>query len=335
MAASRRCRSDRALDLADEIAYKRGMPLDPQLQELLSRLERSGPPELSTLPVERVRVLARSQRLPDGPAAHVERLKMPGPGGELLLHVYRPEGAKGLLGGLVFFSGGGFVIGELTGHDALCRQIANGARCVVVSVDYRLAPEQPFPAAVDDAYAAACFVHEQADLFGIDHQRLAVGGYTAGATLATTVARLAKERRNPPLVFQWLIQPIADLRTFDTPSYLEHADRAPLTRASLMRFASLYVRADGDREDPRCSPLAAKNLIGLPPALIVTAEYDPLRDEAEAYAAALRAAHVPVTLTRYAGMVHGFMHLHALIERGRTALDECMRVLTAALAPRE
>jgi acetyl esterase len=329
------------------------MPLDPQVQQLLSRLAESGQPELSSITVEQARLLARSQRLPPGPSVQVDHVSMPGPGGELALHVYRPltypaaeqssrpfaypaaEQSDGLLGGLVFFPGGGFVVGELSGHDALCRQLAHGAHCVVVSVDYRLAPEQPFPAAVDDAYAAACFVHEQADQFGIEHRRLAVGGYTAGAALATAVARLAKERRNPALAFQLLIHPITDLRSFDTPSYLEHAERAPLTRATLMWCASQYARSDAERADPRCSPLAAKNLIGLPPALIITAEYDPLRDEAEAYASALRLAHVPVTLSRYAGMVHGFVHLHAFIERGQAALDECIQGLSAALAPRE
>jgi len=312
------------------------MPLDPQMQEVLDAWSRSGLPEFSAMPLDELRALAAVPRLPEGPAARVDSLSVPGPGGPLQLRVYRPQSElpTGPLGGVVFFSGGGFVIGELTGHDALCRQLAVGAECAVVSVDYRLAPEHRFPCAVDDAYAATCWIHEHADSLGIDHRRLAVGGYTAGATLATTVARLAKERRNPALVFQLLLYPLADLRTFDTPSHLAHAKGALLTRESVMRFASLYVRAAADRADPRCSPLAAKNLIGLPPALIITAEYDPLCDEAEAYAAALRAAHVAVTLSRYAGVAHGFVNMYPWLARGREALAQCQRALQHALAGR-
>jgi acetyl esterase len=310
------------------------MPLDPQMQTVLDAWSESGHSELGTLPLEQLRQLAAVPHLPEGPAAHVDSRSVPGPGGPLLLRSYRPESAAGLLGGLVFFSGGGFVIGELPGHDALCRQLAVGAGCVVVSVAYRLAPEHRFPAAVDDAYAATCWIHEHADSLGIDHRRIAIGGYTAGATLATTVARLAKERRNPPLAFQLLLYPLTDLRRFDTPSHLEHATGAMLTRQAVMRVASLYVRSDADRADPRCSPLAATNLIGLPNTLIVTAEYDPLRDEAETYAAALRSAHVAVTLSRYPGVVHGFVNMHAYLERGREALVQCQRALREALAAR-
>jgi acetyl esterase len=309
------------------------MPLDPQMQEILNTLARSGHLELSTLSLDQLRQMATGPRLAQGPKARVDSRSVPGPGGPLQLRIYRPAEDHGLLGGLVFFPGGGFVVGEIAGHDALCRQLAVGARCAVVSVDYRLAPEHRFPAAVDDAYAATCWIHEHADALGMDHRRIAIGGYTAGATLATTVARLAKERRNPPLSFQLLLYPITDLRTFDTPSHLAHGEGALLTRQSVMWFAKLYVRADADRGDPRCSPLAAKNLIGLPAALIITAEYDPLRDEAEAYAAALRAAHVEVTLSRYPGVVHGFVNMHAYLQRGRDALAECQRALRLALTP--
>jgi acetyl esterase len=309
------------------------MPLDPQMQEILNTLSEGGHPELSTLSLDQLRQIATRPRLPEGPKARVDSRTVPGPGGPLQLRIYRPAESHGLLGGLVFFPGGGFVIGEIAGHDALCRQLAVGACCVVVSVDYRLAPEHRFPAAVDDAYAATCWIHEHADALGIDHRRIAIGGYTAGATLATTVARLAKERRNPPLSFQLLLYPITDLRTFDTPSHLAHAQGALLTRQSVMWFANLYVRADADRGDPRCSPLAATNLIGLPAALVITAEYDPLRDEAEAYAAALRAAHVDVTLSRYPGVVHGFVNMYAYLQRGRDALAECQRALRLALTP--
>ncbi|HEY2735679.1 MAG TPA: alpha/beta hydrolase [Polyangiales bacterium] len=308
------------------------MAIDPEAETLLNHFADTGRSTLGARSLAQAREWARRHWLPAGPAAKVEQSRIEGPGGELTVHSYRPEHASTLLGGLIFFPGGAFVAAELDGHDALCRELANRARCAVVSVEYRLAPEHPFPAAVDDAYAATCFIHEQADQFGIDHRRLAVGGYGAGAALATTVARLAKERRNPPLAFQLLIHPITDLRSFDTPSHRKHGEHGPITRETLIWLTNLYVRNERDRADPRCSPLAAKNLIGLPPALVVTAEYDPLRDEGEAYADALRQAQVPVTLSRYEGMVHGFVHLHALIAEGRRALHECAQALTAALS---
>jgi acetyl esterase len=309
------------------------MPVDPLLEQLLPKLAPAGPAPYERLDFEALRREVRRPRLPTGPAVRLEQATFPGPGGELALRGYRPPGAKGQLGGLVFF-GGALAFGEMDGDDALCRELALGAECAVVAVDYRLAPEHPFPAAVDDAYAACCFIHEHADQLGIDHRRLAVGGHTGGAALATAVARLAKERRNPALVFQLLVYPLTDLRGFETPSQLEHGARGPLTRGALQRFAEAYASSAAVRADPRCSPLAAKNLIGLPAALLVTAECDPLRDEGEAYAAALSGAQVPVTLRRYPGMPHGFLALCAELPLARQALDECAAALGAALQPR-
>ncbi len=313
--------------------YKLAMALDPQVKVLLHNLEGTGVRDVTTLSVAEARAQRQARQLPPGPDVPTEDRSIMGPGGELPLRIYRPA-SSGLLGGLVYFHGGGFVIGDLDGHDALCRQIALDAGCVVVSVGYRLAPEHKFPAAVDDSYLATSWVHENADLLGIDHHRIAVGGDSAGGTLATAVARLAKERRNPALVFQLLFYPVTDLRSFDTPSYLENATGKFLTRDGMRWFADHYVRDDQDRADPRASPLAAKNLIGLPPALIITAEHDPLRDEAEAYAQALRAAHNTVTLSRYDGMIHAFVSMYALLDGGRRALREATDALAQALRPK-
>ncbi|HEX7480170.1 MAG TPA: alpha/beta hydrolase [Polyangiales bacterium] len=305
------------------------MALDPQVQRVLDHLEQTGNPELPTLSVAQAREYSRNRPLPPGPALPVSDRRIPGPGGELPIRVYRPEASE-LLGGLVYFHGGGFVLGDLDSHDALCRQLALDAQCVVVSVDYRLAPEHKHPAAVQDCYAATSWVHENADELGIDHHRLAVGGDSAGGNLATTIARLAKERRNPALLLQLLIYPVTDLRSFDTPSYLENATGKLLTREGMQWFAQHYVRSDADRHDPGVSPLAAKNLIGLPPALVITAEHDPLRDEGEAYVALLRAAHNQVTHTRYDGMIHAFVSLYAFVDQGRVALRQCSDALRAA-----
>jgi acetyl esterase len=305
--------------------------LDPQARMVLDYLAQQGEPDLSTLSPEAARALARKRPLPPGPDADVRELTMPLGAAELRARAYRPRDAHGGLGGLVYFHGGGFVVGDLDGHDALCRQLAVDARCAVVSVDYRLAPEHKFPSAVDDAYAATCWVHEHAEELGIDHARLAVGGDSAGAALATAVARLAKERRNPALVFQLLIYPVTDLRSFDTPSYTENATGMFLTRDTMQWFAQHYVRNDADRSDPRASPLCATNLIGVPPALIITAEHDPLRDEGEAYAELLKRSHNEVTLTRYPGMIHGFVSMYAFVDQGRVALTQCAQALAKVL----
>ena len=308
------------------------MPLDPDMQQLLDAIQQAGMPELGRLSVEEVRDVAARLVLTEGPAAEVEGRSLAGPGGPLPLRIYRPPSVAGPLGCVVFFGGGGYVLPVVPGHDALCRQLAVGSGCAVVSVQHRLAPEARFPAAVDDAYAATCWVHEHAVSLGVDHQRVAVGGQASGADLATVIARLAKERRNPALAFQLLLEPICDLRScdFDAPPV---AGLVPHDYARW--YSDNYVRAPADRADPRCSPLLAKNLIGLPPALIVTGEYDPARAAAQAYAEALRAAHVPVSFSRYAGVVHGFMSVHAYVQRGGEALLECQQALRTALSAAE
>lgn len=306
------------------------MPLHPQAQALLELVAREGAPDFATLTPGEAREIAARRTLPPGPEGHVTELKMPGPGGPLRLRLYRPS-PHGFVPGLVYYHGGGFVLGSLDSHDPLCRALCRASGCAVVSVEYRLAPEAPFPAAVNDAYSALSWVHENADELGIDHLRLAVGGDSAGATLATVTARLAKERRGPPVALQLLAYPITDLRTLDTPSYEQFAEGYLLTRASMAWFRDHYLPDPAQRSDPRASPLAAENLIGLPPTQLLTAEYDVLRDEGEAYAQRLVQAGVRTELTRYPGMVHGFLSRYALFDDGRAAIERWAQGLRRTL----
>jgi acetyl esterase len=306
------------------------MVLDAQAQMLLDYLRQSGIQECHVIGAVAARRQFADRRLPPGPAAHVEDRTIDGPGGPLALRMYRPEQGAGS-GALVYFHGGGFVLGSLDGHDAVCRQICVDARCLLVSVDYRLAPEHRFPAAVDDADAATRWVHAHAAELGFDPGKLAVGGDSAGGNLAAVVALLAKQRGAPALSLQLLIYPVTDIRSFDRPSMLENATGMFLTRADILWFTQQYVSDDRERHDPRVSLLAATDVSGLPPALVITAEHDPLCDEGEAYAEKLRAAGNRVQLTRYPGMIHGFVSMYAFLDQGRAALRECAQALATSL----
>jgi acetyl esterase len=307
------------------------MALDAQTQMLLDYMRQAGIQECHVIGHLTARKLRDPNRLPAGPPARVSNRHIDGPGGPLPIRIYHPE-QGGQRGALVFFHGGGFVIGTLDGHDNLCRQICVDAGCVVVSVDYRLAPEHKFPSALEDAYAATCWVQAHAAELEFDADKLAVGGDSAGGNLTAGVAMLAKQRGGPKLAFQVLLYPATDLRTFDRPSSLENAEGKLLSRADMMWFAAQYVRDDRDRHDPLVSPLAASDLSGLPPALVITAEHDPLRDEGNAYAEALRAAGNRVQLTCYPGTIHGFMSVYAFLDQGKAAVRECTEALKAALA---
>jgi len=251
--------------------------------------------------------------------------------GELLLRCFRaatrPESGSGVNedgAGLVFFHGGGFVAGDPASHDAFCGRLAAASGCAIVACSYRRAPEHRFPAAIDDAYFATCFVHEHADEFGIDHRRIGVAGVEVGASLATGVARLAKERRNPALGFQLLVNPVLDFAAAAVSG-------ATLAGAVSLEWAvAQYIDANL-REDPRCSPLRATNLIGLPPALIICADQDAMADHAERYAARLRDAHVAVTVVRESDASSDFLEDPDSSEPGRSALDVCSRALVEAL----
>jgi len=228
---------------------------------------------------------------------------IPGPAGALVVRIYRPSAAVNLPV-LVWFHGGGWVLGSLDNGDFPCRQLANDANCVVVSVDYRLAPEDCFPAAIDDCLAATQWVAVAADELGVDAARIAVAGDSAGANLAACVAYRAREE-GPKLVYQLLIYPVTDA-DFARPSYVENGAGYRLTLDDMQWFWECYTPDPADRTNPHVAPLHAPDLAGLPPAHVITAEFDPLRDEGEAYAAALQAAGVPTEAVRYDGLIHGF-----------------------------
>jgi acetyl esterase len=231
---------------------------------------------------------------------------------------------------LVYFHGGGWVICNLDTHDSLCRSLANAASCVVASVDYRLAPEHPFPAAPDDAYAATQWIADNASQITGDPTRIAVGGDSAGGNLAAVVSLMARDKGGPSLQYQVLIYPVVDLSSFDTNSYREHGEGYILTRDSMEFYRSHYVKNVEDATHTYASPLLAEDLHGLPPALVLTAEVDVLTDEAEAYAHRLKEAGVPVTYRCYRGMIHPFLSLAGVVDRAKDGIHEIAGLLRAA-----
>ncbi len=308
------------------------MPIDPQAKMILDQVESMGMPALHELPVAEARqsmtAMAAMQGEPE-PIAAAENRKIPGPAGEIPVRIYTPAGAAPLPG-LVYYHGGGWVLGDLETHDGVCRSLANAAGCVVVSVDYRLAPENKFPAAAEDCYAAARWVAENAASIGVDPRRIAVGGDSAGGNLTAVVALMARDRGTPSLVYQLLIYPVTDT-SLETASYRENADGYMLTRDGMRWFWGHYI-GDDDRCNPYAAPLRAESLSGLPPALVITAEFDPLRDEGEAYARRLREAGVSAKLKRYDGMIHGFFGMGAFIDRAREAVGDAVAGLKAAFS---
>jgi acetyl esterase len=248
------------------------------------------------------------------------------------LRIYRPLSADGRrpLAAVVYLHGGGWVTCDLDTHDRLCRTLANRSGAAVIAVDYRRAPEHPFPAAVDDGLAALDWTRAHAADLGVDLARLAVAGDSAGGNLAAVIARRDRDGGGaPPLALQVLLLPVTDA-AMDTPSYTENADGFYLTHAAMRWYWDHYL-GGADPLHPDASPLRASDLRGLPPALVVTAEYDPLRDEGEAYAERLRTAGVRVRFRRYEGMVHGFIRWGAAVDAATAALDEVGRGIGEAL----
>jgi acetyl esterase len=309
------------------------MPLDPQAEALIRIASAAGgkPVEHMT-PAEARAAMEERARLTSGQPQPIDVLNgtLPGPGGDVPIWIYVPRGSKPMPG-LVYFHGGGWLRGSLKTHDVLCRALANDGGCVVVSVDYRMAPEHKFPAAIDDALAATRWVAEHADQLGIDVERLAVAGDSAGGNLAAAVTLLARDLGRPRLAYQVLFYPVTDYN-LDTPSYLANADGYMLTRSAMRYYWQQYLRAESDASDERASPLRARDLSGLPPALVITAEFDPLLDEGRTYAERLRSAGVPVTYSEYAGMIHGFVSSAGVIDRGQDAVAEATGALRAAFA---
>jgi len=311
------------------------MPLDPLAKQFLDQLAASGMPPIESMSPADARLAtdAMMSAVADVPAlASVQDRSIPGPLGDIPIRVYAPEGRvpRPIL---VYFHGGGFVIGSLTSHDPLCRLMASKIPAIVVAVDYRLAPEHPFPAAAEDAYAATCWIAAHAREIGGDPGRIAVAGDSAGGNLSAVVSLLARERGGPTLVHQFLIYPVTDY-SFETRSHLDNAEGYLLTRPLMTWFLGHYFSGPTPRTDPRFAVLRAPDLQGLPPATVLTAEFDPLRDEGESYAARLRAAGVPAELTRFDGMIHGFFPNPALFPQAETAIDAAADVLRRAFGPR-
>lgn len=269
----------------------------------------------------------------DVPIGNVQNLTMPGPGGDIPLRNYTPVAAakNALLPTLIFFHGGGFVIGNLDTHDGLCRVFANEAGVRVIAVDYRLSPESKFPAAVEDAVAAMNWIEANAENLGVDTKLLAVGGDSAGGALAAVVAQAAKGKGHPHIAFQLLLFPVTQLNA-KTASMHKNAEGFFLELATLEWFYNHYGATDEvDKTDPRMSPLLAKDFFGLAPAYIATAEFDPLHDDGAQYAEKLRATGVSVTHVDYPGMVHDFIFLHAVVPQAVEATKAAAAALKAAL----
>jgi acetyl esterase len=266
---------------------------------------------------------------PVEPVARVESRTLPGPAGEIPVRIYAPSEAR-RLPALVYFHGGGFVIGSLDTHDGTCRSLANAIGCTLVSVDYRLAPEHKFPAGPEDCYAATRWVVEKGAEIGVDGSRVAVGGDSAGGNLAAVVALMARDRRGPALRHQLLIYPVAN-HDFATASYEENKQGYLLSREMMRWFWNHYLVESQDGANPYASPLRAPSLAGLPPAHVITAEYDPLRDEGEALAARLQREGVPTTHVRYAGMIHGFFSMTAMLDVAKRAVAEAATAVRAKL----
>jgi acetyl esterase len=292
--------------------------LDPQARALLERLSRAGVQPLRELSAPDARRMYRQSRAPlAAPApevAETRELAIPGPAGAIRARYYRAYGAEAgaPLAGVVYFHGGGWVCGDLDTHDVVCRGIANHARCAVVAVDYRLAPEHKFPAAVEDAVAAVRWVSDNAASLDMDAERLVVCGESAGGTLAAVAAITARDSGGPPLALQILVYPVTDFG-MSTGSYERLGEGYLLTRDSMLWYRGHYLRDERDIADWRASPLRAADLSRLPPAYVVTAGFDPLLDEGRAYAERLAAAGVAVTYECFEGQIHAFLPMGGVL----------------------
>src|SRR5437588_3466537 len=309
------------------------MPLDPQIQAVLEQMTMLNFTLTQDMTPAQAREASKALALPiePEPVANVENRVVPGPAGEIPVRIYTPQG-KGPFPILVFFHGGGWVIGDLDSHDPLCRSLTNQVGCIVVSVDYRLAPEYPFPAAPEDCYAATQWVATHAAQLQGDPARIVLGGDSAGGNLTAVVTQMVRDRGGPPLVFQLMIYPATDFR-MNTPSIEENAEGYLLTKQDMIWYMNHYLHSEEDKTNPLASPLLASDLSGLPPALVITAEYDPLRDEGEQYGKRLKEAGVPVTISRYDGAIHGFVSLGMMgVELGNQALAEAAAALRATFS---
>ncbi len=311
--------------------------LHPQTRALLDFIEQRQIPPTHTLGVADARAWYRDRRGVTQPAppevAQVHDLQASGPHGSIPVRAYRPLGSADTetLPVLVYYHGGGWVIGDLDTHDTLCRELANGAGCAVIAVDYRLAPEHRFPAAVDDCLAATRWVRANAAALHLDAARLAVGGDSAGGNLAAVVSIAARDSGDLPIAFQLLIYPATDAHR-SHPSHTENGEGYLLTQETMAYFSDHYLPNRADYEDWRASPLLREDLSNLPPALVLTAGYDPLRDEGRAYAERLTAAGSHASCVCFDRQIHGFVPMGKVLDEANTAVALCAAELRRAFA---
>jgi acetyl esterase len=309
------------------------VPLHPQVKMLLDGMAQAGGPKTSELTPDQARLAYRALTGLAQPeeVARIDDRQVEGPGGDIPIRVYTPSAAVSSQPGvLLWFHGGGWVLGDLDTADASCRALANRSGAVVVSVDYRRAPEHRSPAALEDCLAALQWSVENGELLGVDAARVAVGGDSAGGHLAALVCQRVRDDFGPEVDFQLLVNPALDL-TLSHPSVDENGDGYFLTKDTMEWFIGHYLGGQ-DPADPAVSPLLAPSLADLPPALILTAEFDPLRDEGEAYGARLEEAGVPPDGIRYDGLIHLFFELASLFEVGAAAVDAAGVALRKVLA---
>jgi len=314
--------------------YPQGGRLDPRIAAMLEQTEKQGVPLLETLtPIqarEFINTAVRELRGDPEDVENVENLNITGPAGQIPVRVYMPE-AGGPFPILVYFHGGGWVFCNLDTHDNVSRSLANGAGCVVVSVDYRLAPENKFPAAVEDTYAATQWVANNTARINGDLSRIAVGGDSSGGNLAAVVSLMARNQNEPSLMYQLLVNPGTNLSSFDTDSHRNYAEGYGQTKALIEWCRGHYLEKD-DWRHPYASPLLVEDLSGLPPALVITSEFDVLRDEGEAYANRLQQAGVPVKCTRYNGMIHFGVMWAVASDLARDAINGATAEMRSAFA---
>ena len=312
------------------------MPLEPRVKQLLAVATRTERGTSQTIVGRREQDAALARRLgfvamASGPkmAEQVDRL-IPVEGGQIRIRIHRPHGT-GPLPLYVFLHGGGWCVGTLDERDPRCRQIAGGAGCVVASVDYRMAPENAYPVAPEDCYAALVWLHDHADELGVDASRIAIGGESAGGNLAAVTCLMARDRSGPAICHQWLDVPAVDL-TLSQPAFTEVPDGYLLDEATILEFRELYLGDVALDREPYASPLLADDLSGLPPAWIMSAEFDKLRDDGKAYAAALEAAGVPVEYQMLRGHVHSSFGFTRLIPSAKAYETGAIAALAKAFA---
>jgi acetyl esterase len=301
------------------------MPVNPQVRALLDEFEKQGLPPFEQMSPTQARLVAMGFRDLQGEpedVAEVRDILVPGPAGALPVRLYHPSPGKSLPL-VVYFHGGGWVIGDIEIVDKPCRALANASQCVVASVNYRVSPETKFPGPVEDCYSVTRWLAEHAQTVGANGRFVAVSGDSAGGNLAAAVALMARDRGAPTLSYQLLLYPVTTTAEGNTfASYRENADGYLLTKAGMVWFWDHYLASPSDGKNPYASPLQASDLSKLPPAMVITAEFDPLRDEGQAYAKRLKDAGVSVKSSHYEGLIHGFFWMAGALDAGKQLIAE-------------